>query len=83
MHMNYYNKNSDSSTVFSKYLFVDLSCQNLRCFCYCCIDSCRILTACLSHVRTAAAATANQCRNSFDQVTCMGCPASLQHLLPL
>ena len=52
-------------------LLFDLSRQ---CFFRCCDrirDSCRVLTAGLSHIRTSAAATANFCCDRFDQVTCM------------
>ena len=45
-------------TIYIRFL-PDLSCQYLFCFCNCCADTCRILTACLCHVRSSAATAAD------------------------
>ena len=68
----------NTSTVFCIFFYffvlyakLQLILQYFSYFCNCLIYSCRILTACLSHVRTTATAATYKSRNALDQIACM------------
>ena len=68
----------NTSTVFCIFFYffvlyakLQLILQYFSYFCNCLIYSCRILTACLCHVRSSAATAADKCCDSFDQISCM------------